>query len=232
MADVAEFDRFAETYETVHRDNIRLSGEDPDYFARYKIEAVARRWAGEGLAAPRTILDFGTGVGNALPHLAKHFPRARITGVDVSPGSLEVAGRRFPAVAELTLYDGQTLPMASGSQDLVFSSCVFHHIDAAAHIALLSELKRVLAPGGRLIIFEHNPINPVTRYIVATCPFDEDAVLIRAGAFKARQVQAGLRQVHVRFTGFFPNALKALRPLEGLLARLPLGAQYYTVARG
>ncbi len=123
--------------------------------------------------------------------------------------------------------------MASGSQDLVFSSCVFHHIDAAAHIALLTELKRVLSPqGGRLIIFEHNPINPVTRYIVATCPFDEDAVLIGAGDFKARQSQAGLRRVRAVYTGFFPNALKALRPLEGVLGWLPLGAQYYTVARG
>jgi SAM-dependent methyltransferase len=230
MVDVAEFDRFAETYEAVHRDNIRLSGEDPDYFARYKIEAVAKQWAKDGLAAPKAILDFGTGVGNALPHLAEHFAGARITGVDVSSGSLDVAARRYPGVAELTFYDGQTLPMASGSQDLVFSSCVFHHIDAAAHVALLSELKRVLAPGGRLIIFEHNPINPVTQYIVATCPFDEDAVLIGAGDFKARQRQAGLRHVRAVYTGFFPNALKALRPLERLLGWLPVGAQYYTVA--
>jgi ubiquinone/menaquinone biosynthesis C-methylase UbiE len=232
VSDTAEFDQFAETYEAVHRDNIRLSGEDPDYFARYKIEAVARLWAKDGLVSPKAILDFGTGVGNALPHLAEHFTTAKITGVDVSPGSLEVAERRFPGVADLILYDGQTLPFETGSQDLVFSSCVFHHIDAAAHVALLAELKRVLAPDGRLVIFEHNPINPVTRYIVATCPFDADAVLIPAGRFKARQREAGLRQVRAVFTGFFPNALRGLRPLEGLLARLPLGAQYYTVARG
>jgi SAM-dependent methyltransferase len=232
MADVAEFDRFAESYETLHRDNIRLSGEDPDYFARYKIEAVARLWAKEGLPKPKTILDFGTGVGNALPHLARYFAGARISGVDVSPGSLDVAQRRFPNIAELTLYDGETLPFETGSQDLIFSACVFHHIDAAAHVALLAELKRALSPDGRLVIFEHNPINPVTQYIVATCPFDEDAVLIGAGEFKARQRQAGLRRVRAVYTGYFPHALRALRPLENWVGAAPFGAQYYTVAQG
>ena len=95
----------------------------------------------------------------------------------------------------------------------------------------MRQLRRLTGPDGALIIFEHNPINPVTRYIVATCPFDENAVLIRSGAFARAQKRAGFRRVDVNYVGFFPGSLRKLRPLEPLLRSVPLGAQYYTFAR-
>jgi len=82
-----------------------------------------------------------------------------------------------------------------------------------------------------MTIFEHNPVNPVSRYIVATCPFDENAVLIPAPELARRQRTAGFGRVEVAYTGFFPGPLKALRPLERLMTRIPVGAQYYTLAR-
>ena len=231
--DVAEFDRFAEEYTSTHADNIRISGEDPAYFARYKIEEVRRRWAAEGRAEPATVLDFGTGIGNSLPHLARLFPTATVTGLDVSQKSLDVAAARFPGTAELVRHDGAgPLPFADGAFDLIFSACVFHHIEAGEHAAIFAELKRVLKPGGLMTIFEHNPVNPVTRHIVATCPFDEHAVLLPSAELKARQAQAGFSGVKVAYTGFFPGALRALRPLERFMTALPIGAQYYTVAHG
>jgi hypothetical protein len=81
-----------------------------------------------------------------------------------------------------------------------------------------------------LAIFEHNPVNPVTRYIVASCPFDENAVLIPAPVFAQRQREAGFRDIRTAFTGFFPGPLRALRPLERFMTPLPVGAQYYTLA--
>ena len=230
--DAAEFDKFALDYLAAHQKNLRISGEAPDYFARYKIDELQRIWKAGRLAQPRAILDFGAGVGNSLPHLARAFPGARITGLDVSAKSLSVAGRRFPGAAELVCYDGRDIPLPEAGVDLIFSSCVFHHIDADEHVAIFRRLKRVLAPGGRMVIFEHNPVNPVTRYIVATCEFDENAVLIPAGTFRARQRAAGFERVGVAYTGFFPAGLKALRPLERLMTGLPVGAQYYTLAHG
>ena len=228
--DAAEFDRFADEYTATHAGNIRLSGEDPDYFARYKIEEVRRRWDAEGRAEPSAVLDFGTGIGNSLPHLARLFPQAEVTGVDVSQRSLQVAAHRFPDVARLLAYDGSEIPLPDASFDLIFSACVFHHIDHGEHGAIFAQLHRLLGPGGMMVVFEHNPANPATRYIVATCPFDENAVLLPAASLKTSQAKAGFRRVEVAYTGFFPGALRALRPLERFMTALPIGAQYYTVA--
>jgi SAM-dependent methyltransferase len=230
--DAAEFDKFADEYLTTHQGNIAISGETPDYFARYKIEIVRRRWSRQGLAEPRAILDFGAGVGNSLPHLATHFPAAAITALDVSARSLALAAARFPGAASFVRHDGGLLPVADGAFDLILSACVFHHIPPDEHVGLLSQLRRALAPGGRLFIFEHNPVNPVTRYIVSTCPFDEGAVLIPSGLLRNRQRQAGFTRVARAYAAFFPAALKALRPLERLMTSIPLGAQYYTEAEG
>jgi SAM-dependent methyltransferase len=228
---VSEFDKFAEEYLATHKGNIAITGEDPEYFARYKIETVAARLKALGLPAPRRVLDFGCGIGNSAPHLRAAFPDAEITGLDVSEKSLAVAEQRFPGVADFRRYEGGAdMPLEPGF-DLVFSACVFHHIDAAEHVALFAALRRLLAPGGVLAVFEHNPWNPVSRYIVATCPFDEDAVLIPAAEFVRRQREAGFGKVDVAYTGFFPGPLKALRPLERALTWLPIGAQYFTLAR-
>jgi SAM-dependent methyltransferase len=229
--DVAEFDKFADEYLAAHTQNLKISGEAPDYFARYKLDEIRRRWTRERLPEPRDVLDFGAGIGNSLPHLARVFPGARLTGLDVSERSLAVAAQRFPGLAELVRYEGGEPPLAEASFDLIFSACVFHHIEAAEHEALLARLRRLLRPGGVLAIFEHNPVNPVTRYIVATCPFDENAVLIPAETFVRRQRAAGFGAVQVAYTGFFPGPLAALRPLERWMSALPVGAQYYTLAR-
>lgn len=228
--DTAEFDKFAEEYLATHAQNTRLTGEDPDYFARYKIEIVRRRWSVLKGEEPRDILDFGAGIGAATPWLSKAFPNSRLVDLDVSEKSLAVAAQRFPGMAEFVAYPGGEPPFPDQSFDLVFSACVFHHIEAGEHVSLLAGLRRLLRPGGLLIIFEHNPVNPVTRYIVATCPFDENAVLIPAGNFKARFRSAGFERIETAYTGFFPGALKGLRPLERFMTPLPIGAQYYLLA--
>lgn len=229
--DVAEFDKFAEEYLAAHTQNLKISGEAPDYFARYKLDELRRVWDARRLPEPAAMLDFGAGIGNSLPHLARVFPSARLTGLDVSEKSLAVAEKRFPGLADLVRYDGGAPPLPEASFDLIFSACVFHHIDETEHVGLLTSLRKLLKPGGVLAIYEHNPVNPVTRYIVATCPFDENAVLIPGGEFASRQKAAGFKDVSVAYTGFFPGSLAALRPLERFMTALPVGAQYYTLAR-
>jgi SAM-dependent methyltransferase len=113
---------------------------------------------------------------------------------------------------------------------VALASCVFHHIPETEHVALLAEIRRVLRPRGLLFVFEHNPLNPLTRRAVDTCPFDENAVLIRAPKMRGRMLDAAFADARINYRIFFPHALRALRGLEPSLTWLPLGAQYYVRA--
>ena len=127
-------------------------------------------------------------------------------------------------------FDGRTIPFADGTFDIAFAMCVFHHIERDMHVRMMSELRRVLKDGGRLFIFEHNPLNPLTVRVVNNCPFDENAVLIRSGELRRELNAAGFRSADIRYRIFFPHFLRALRPLERALTRVPLGGQYYSVS--
>ena len=78
----------------------------------------------------------------------------------------------------LALQDGARTPFAPGSFDIVTISAVLHHVPVAERAAVYAELGRVLKPGGRIYVFEHNPRNPLVRYVIARTPIDENAILL------------------------------------------------------
>lgn len=227
----AEFDRFADEYRADHARNIRLSGEDPDFFASYKIADIHQIVGATRSAQSLSILDFGAGVGNSIGPVRRYFPDARLTCLDVSARSLAIAKARYADQANFQAFDGRRIPVADGCFDLVYAACVFHHIEERLQPPLLREIRRVMRPDGHFFLFEHNPLNPLTRHAVDTCPFDENAVLIRAGAMRARVAEAGFAGTDLAYRVFFPRALSWLRPVERLLTIVPFGAQYYVHAR-
>jgi SAM-dependent methyltransferase len=229
--DEAEFDRFADEYRQLHAANIRLSGEAPEYFAEYKI-ADLRSLLGDsfGKDAP-TILDFGAGVGTSVPYFRKHSPKCDLTCLDVSRKSLEIGTSRFREQAKFVHFDGEHIPFSDNHFDLVFLACVPHHIPHSEHVSILAEIRRVLRPNGALVIFEHNPYNPLSVHAVNTCPFDENAVLLKPHRLAQSIACAGFGRSAVRFRIFFPRVLRALRALEPRMAWIPLGAQYSIHAR-
>jgi ubiquinone/menaquinone biosynthesis C-methylase UbiE len=230
MSAEPEFDQFAKDYEDVLDRATQIGGEETGHFASYKIDIVHDRVGGDGEGL--TILDFGCGVGQSTPYFAERFPKARLLGTDVSSQSIAVAESRHGPLATYTHYDaGDPLPYADASVDVAFTSCVFHHIPHDAHPAVLAEVRRVLKPGGRFFVFEHNPLNPLTMKVVNDCPFDENAVLIRAPELRRRLEQAGFEEVRARFCLFVPGQLRWLRPLESALTWCPAGAQYYVEGR-
>jgi ubiquinone/menaquinone biosynthesis C-methylase UbiE len=227
--DEAEFDKFADEYRSLHAASIRLSGEDPEYFAEYKVADIAAELARDRVAARRA-LDFGAGVGYSVPFFVRHLPATRVTCLDVSRKSLDVGAARHGSAAEFTHFDGRTIPYADGTFDVALASCVFHHIPHEEHVGLLAEIRRVLVPSGRLFVFEHNPLNPLTRHAVNTCEFDEHAELVLAPTMRRRVRDAGFAAADVRYRIFFPHVLRRMRPFETKLTWLPLGAQYYVKA--
>ena len=87
---------------------------------------------------------------------------------------------------------------------------------------------RVLKPGGRIYLFEHNPANPVTRYLVKTCVFDKDAKLLGYNYCNKLLKDARFRNIEKKFILFFPRSgiLSNLIKLEDKLGWMPLGGQY------
>lgn len=224
----AEFDRYAKDYGKLHARSIHASGEEPAYFARYKIAEMARVSQGAKSSNDALrILDFGCGIGGSIPDLVEFFPAAEIAGTDVSSESLAIARESSSERVEFSDYDGERLPYPDAYFDIVFTCCVFHHIAPEMRPAALREIRRVLKPGGEFFFFEHNPWNPLTAKAVKDCPFDKDAILLASPEAKGLLAAAGFALPRLSYVVFFPHALSFLRPLEKHLRAIPLGAQYY-----
>lgn len=132
--------------------------------------------------------------------------------------------------AEYRLYDGHRLPLDDGSVDVAFAICVVHHVPVPQWGAFAAEMARVLRPGGIAAVFEHNPLNPLTRRVVSNCVFDEDAVLLRGRRTVGLLRGAGLEPCEHRYIAFLPFGGRAAAGVERALGRVPLGAQYYASA--
>jgi ubiquinone/menaquinone biosynthesis C-methylase UbiE len=97
------------------------------------------------------ILDAGCGEGITLEKLVRLFPEKRVVGVDTEPENLEICLRHKLPVQEGSLY---ALPFADESFDTVLFSEVIEHLDRPEKA--LSEIYRVLRPGGRAVIIFPN----------------------------------------------------------------------------
>jgi SAM-dependent methyltransferase len=221
----AEFDGYQADYDELVERSISFAGRGHDFYLEAKARALlglARRRLGD--PAELAALDVGCGAGLMHPFLTA-IPR--LHGVDVSPAQVEAARAAHPQV-EYAVASGTRLPYGDGSFDLAFAVCVVHHVPVEERAAFAAELRRVTRPGGLVVVFEHNPLNPLTRLAVSRCEFDEDAVLLRRGETARRLRIAGAEPVESRFILFTPWRLPAV---ERALRAVPLGAQYYVAAR-
>ena len=68
---------------------------------------------------------------------------------------------------------GTSIPFPDGSFDLVLSVATMHHIAAPDDVRrALAEMVRVTSPGGRVLVWDHNPRNPYWRLLMARVPQD------------------------------------------------------------
>ncbi|MBS1510381.1 MAG: class I SAM-dependent methyltransferase [Bacteroidetes bacterium] len=220
-----DFDGFAGDYRNIHTQNIKMSGADSFYFAEMKVKLLLPFEKDE----PLQVLDVGCGDGATELFMQEYFSRWNVKGIDVSANSIEKAKARDELQASFEVYDGSHIPVENDSQDIVFMAGVLHHVSFDLHDGLLQEICRVLKKGGRLYVFEHNPLNPVTKHLVNTCVFDKDAKLLGNGYTKKLLQRNGFTIKNNRFIIFFPRKgmLSKLIFMERAMQWLPLGGQYF-----
>lgn len=213
------FDRFAGEYEQILDRSIALSGEDSAYFAEYKAKYLRRI-----LPQPFVgkILEFGCGVGMLAGHLKRWLPATQVDGFDVSEESIRKVDRQL---TEQGIFTSSSTNLTNDYRLIVVAN-VMHHILREHRQEVVSDLATRLLPGGMLAIFEHNPVNPVTRWVVERCPFDDDAVLLPPAETRSYYAYANLKQLRLDYIVFMPRPLSWLRVMEPWLAWLPVGAQY------
>ena len=223
----AEFNAYAAEYDALLARGISISGEDKNYFASGRIVWLARCLASLQ-KHPRTAMDFGCGTGSAAPFLLNELKLDELVGVDASVQSLAIARHahgnraRFVPLVEYR---------PEGLFDLVFCNGVFHHIPPDDRIGAMGTIYSSLRPGGLFALWENNPWNPGTRYIMRRITFDRNAVPLSPPVARDLLRAGGFEIIRTDFLFFFPRFLSWLRPLESGLARLPLGAQYQILCR-
>ncbi len=225
---MSDFGDHVTSYQREVRESVAFSGQEATFFHLRKAEALvglADRLVGD----PRTLraLDVGCGVGSIDRHLEGRF--GLLCAVDPVPGAVGRGAADNRWVRYLS-GDGLELPFAAGTFDVAFAVCVVHHVPPAHRDAFAREVARVVRPGGVVVIFEHNALNPLTRLAVSRCEFDEGVELLTRRATTRLLAGAGLAPAEARDLIFTPFDHDWARALDQALGRLPLGAQHYVAA--
>lgn len=223
-----EFDPYSKDYKSLVNDSLAFSGFDVDYFTRVKTEYLKDILQTSFNRTDVDVLDLGCGIGNYHAPLRPSF--RSLSGIDVSSESIKIAKSRNADVS-YSDFDGATIPFEAASFDVVFAVCVFHHVPLNGRDRLIQEARRVLRAGGIMVIFEHNPINPLTMRVVNRCVFDKDAILLKSREAEALLVDGGFQDVRSRFILTIPSFNKMTRALDQAFGRLPVGAQYFSMGR-
>lgn len=140
--------------------------------------------------AGKVILDVGCGTGQLLEIVANQFPTTKLTGIDISPEMLAIAKSRVPAGTQLLEATAAQLPFPDEVMDVVVCNSALHYFTDP--IRCLNEIKRVLKPGGTLVLSDwcHD-------YLVCRCC----AAFLRLTnryfhrIYRVKELQAMLREV-------------------------------------
>jgi malonyl-CoA O-methyltransferase len=105
--------------------------------------------------APDRLLDLGCGTGFFQQDLVAMYPGATYIGLDLAPGMIEYARTRSSGNGHWIVGDAESLPLATESLDVVFSSLAVQWCHRPEWF--LAELARVLKPGGRCVFTTLGP---------------------------------------------------------------------------
>lgn len=222
----AEFDQYANEYSKLSTHPIRDAMGTAflherkwmllqDFYRKSGIATGALRW-----------LDVGCGKGELLRLGKSSFES--VAGCDLSEGMLEDCRD-----LEVRVQEGpERLPFGDREFDLETAVCVYHHLTIDQRTPVTREIVRSLRPGGIFCIIEHNPYNPMTRYLVSRIPVDANAILLTPGTTRKLMQQAGLEIIKTIYFLYLPEKLyRSFSIVESALPWFPMGGQYAVFGR-
>lgn len=159
MTTQEEFERANDKVRRAWRKRAPSYDKTIGFFERRVFGSEHRRWA--CAAAEGETLEVAVGTGLNLP---LYNEGVRLTGIDLSPEMLAIAGRRAEQLAvdvDLREADAHRLPFADSSFDTVVCTYSLCNIPDAA--LAVTEMGRVLRPSGKLVLVDHirSPLKPV-----------------------------------------------------------------------
>jgi len=181
-------------------------------------------------------IDLGCGTAETTEHFQGEFKYT--IGCDYSFGMLRFAAQKNLKYTYLINSISEELPLKDRSVNVAVLFNMLHHIDSKEKlIQTLTEVYRVLKNRGMIVIYEMNPLNPLTRYVVNTNEIDSAVNLdgYRKSLYpttfytwEARSIirQCGFKTWRQEYLVFFPKFLSFLLPLERFLAKIPMGGLY------
>ena len=138
----------------------------PFDYKRVKSDRIAEIIRDTG-GLPAKALEVGVGPGGIAGPLSQK--GVRLIGMDLSIDALNRA-KQYCAGDDVALVRGSgfTLPFASNSLPLVYASQVLHLFHNDGRLALMREVHRVLAPGGRFVFDMKNRLTHAFRYLASS----------------------------------------------------------------
>ena len=194
-------------YWNEHIHDLEISKEPPgsraffadlDQYHFEKLHHLLRLVDFDGYRGKR-VLDVGCGAGIDLVRFAKG--GALVSGVDISPSAVALARQNFSQQsleADLREADGEHLPYADGTFDLVFAHGVLQYTPDSR--ALVEECRRVLKPGGDAIFQVYNRIswlNALSKVMKVPLEHEDAPVIGRYSASEFRAMLTGFREIRI-----------------------------------
>lgn len=234
MTDNIEFDSLANDYHDNTIKELGKYGKYRDSALLYKSQYVKHTLKNE----PKTILDFGCGIGSNIPYLKEFFTNSKLLACDVSSESIKIAEKNYPYCNFQTIKSIEDLKQYKNI-DCIFASTVFHHIPPEEHECWIKGLYESMNENSYLFIFEHNMKNPFTKITVKKSQIDKNALMLNSKYCKrlvlnnfyqikidGKEIKMKKDNTKLKYTYFFPWRNGIFTSIEHLLYWLPLGAQY------